>query len=114
MQIFPYDSVKLEEVEIAGASKVKVRWLITKEIGAEHFAMRVFEIEPLGYTPMHTHPWEHEIFILEGKGQTFDKKNTMPITAGDVVFVPPNEWHQFQNIGEAVLKFICLIPYSKE
>ncbi len=114
MKVFRYDSVNLEEVEASDASKVKVRWLITKEMGAENFAMRVFEIEPLGYTPLHSHPWEHEVFILEGKGQLFDKKNTIPIAAGDVVFVPSNEWHQFQNIGESVLKFICLIPYSKE
>jgi quercetin dioxygenase-like cupin family protein len=51
-----------------GALKVKVRWLITKEIGAENFAMRLFEIEPGGYTPLHSHPWEHEVFILEGEG----------------------------------------------
>jgi quercetin dioxygenase-like cupin family protein len=114
MKVFRYDSVQLEEVEAADASKVKVRWLITKELGAENFAMRVFEIEPLGYTPLHSHPWEHEVFILEGKGQTVDKAKTTPFSAGDVVFVPPNEWHQFQNTGEAVLKFICLIPYAKE
>jgi quercetin dioxygenase-like cupin family protein len=114
MKIFRYDSVNLEAVEMAGASKVSVRWLITKEMGADNFAMRIFEVGSLGYTPLHMHPWEHEVFILEGRGQIFDKKNTVPLAAGDVVFVAPNEWHQFQNVGEAVLKFICLIPYTKE
>jgi len=29
---------------------------------------------------------------------------------GTVVFVPPNEPHQFKNTGRTTLKFICLVP----
>ena len=50
-KVFRYDTVKAEDVVTEGASKVKVRWLITKEMGAKNFAMRVFEVEPDGYTP---------------------------------------------------------------
>jgi len=114
MKVFRYDTVNLEDVDAEDASKVKVRWLITKEIGAENFAMRIFEIEPQGYTPLHTHPWEHEVFILDGEGQLFDREKTVPLKASDVVFVPPNEWHQFRNFGKKLLRLICLIPYTKE
>lgn len=113
-KVFRYDTVKNEEVTTEGASKAKIRWLITKEMGAKNFAMRVFEIEPNGYTPLHTHPWEHEVFILEGEGQLFDGTKTAPLKAGDVTFVPPNEPHQFKNSSKSLLKFICLIPYAKE
>ena len=34
------------------------------------------------------------------------------LKAGDVVFVRPNEVHQFRNTGGAPLKFLCLIPNS--
>ena len=64
-------TIEAEDVDMEGASKVKVRWLITKEMGAKNFAMRVFEIEPDGYSPLHKHPWEHEVFILEGARSTF-------------------------------------------
>jgi len=94
--------------------RVKVRWLITKEMGAPNFAMRVFEVEPGGYSPLHKHPWEHEVFILEGEGELFDGEHATPFKPNDVVFVPPNEMHQFKNTGKSVLKFICLIPYTKE
>jgi quercetin dioxygenase-like cupin family protein len=97
-----------------GASKVKVRWLITKEMGAGNFAMRIFEVEPAGYSPLHKHPWEHEVFILDGEGQLFDGENQTPFKSGDVVFVPPDKMHQFVNNGKTLLKFICLIPYPKE
>jgi quercetin dioxygenase-like cupin family protein len=29
---------------------------------------------------------------------------------GSVVFVPPNEQHQFVNSGAGVFRFICCIP----
>ena len=113
-KVFRYDLVKVEEVETEGASKVKVRWLITKEMGAQNFAMRVFEVEPNGYTPLHNHAWEHEVFILEGNGHLFDGKKVTPFKADDVIFVPPDEMHQFKNTGKDLLKFLCLIPYPKE
>jgi quercetin dioxygenase-like cupin family protein len=113
-KVFGYDNVQLEDVTIEGASKVKVRWLITKEMGAKNFAMRIFEVEPDGYSPLHQHPWEHEVFVLEGEGKLFNGEKASPFTAGDVVFVPPDEMHQFKNIGKTLLRFICLIPYVKE
>ena len=113
MKIFHYDTVKAKDVE-GGALKTKVRWLITKEMGAENFAMRLFEMESGGCSPLHTHSWEHEVFILEGEGLVFDGEKATEFKAGDVVFVPPDERHQFKNNGKKLLKFLCLVPYIKE
>jgi len=113
MKIFHYQTVKAKDAE-GGASKTKVRWLITKEMGAENFAMRLFEMESGGCSPLHTHSWEHEVFILEGEGLVFDGEKAMEFKAGDVVFVPPDERHQFKNNGKKLLKFLCLIPHTKE
>jgi quercetin dioxygenase-like cupin family protein len=113
MKLFHYDAVKVKDAE-EGASKLKIRWLITKEMGAENFAMRLFEMEPGGYSPLHLHPWEHEVFILDGEGSVFDGENAKEFKARDVIFVPSNERHQFKNNGKKTLKFLCLIPYAKE
>ncbi|MEM3673702.1 MAG: cupin domain-containing protein [Candidatus Bathyarchaeia archaeon] len=113
MKVFHYSKVKAEEAEEEGASKVKVRWLITKDLGAPNFAMRLFEVEPGGYSPLHSHAWEHEVFILEGEGIVVSEKGENKIGAGDVVFVPPNEQHQFKNNGKKPLKFLCLVPHKK-
>jgi len=112
VKVFNYRDVKAEKAE-EGASKTWVRWLITKEIGAENFAMRLFEIEPQGYSPYHSHPWEHEVFVLEGEGVVVGEEGEFKIKAGDVVFIPPNEKHQFRNTSDRVLKILCLIPYKK-
>lgn len=109
MKIFQYKEIKAKDAE-EGASKLKVRWLITKEMGAENFAMRLFEMEPKGYSPFHNHPWEHEVFILEGEGLVVGEKHETKFRAGDVIFIPPNEKHQFKNNGEKTVKFLCVVP----
>jgi quercetin dioxygenase-like cupin family protein len=108
-----HTEVKLEDPNEKGAKDVMIRWLITKKDGAENFAMRLFEIKPNGYTTLHQHDWEHEVFILEGNGVTKDKTKETPFEQGDVLFVPPMEWHQFVNTGKDTLKFICVIPYKE-
>ena len=72
--------------------------------------MRVFEVAPGGHTPLHSHPYEHEIFVLDGRGSVWRDGQTVPLQAGHVLFIPADEQHQFQNTAEQPLKFICLIP----
>lgn len=110
MKIFHYKEVKVEEAREEGASKLKVRWLITKNMGAPNFAMRLFEMEPGGHSPLHSHPTEHEVFILEGEGIVVGTEGEKKLKAGYVVFVPPGERHQFRNDGDKTLKFLCLVP----
>ncbi len=107
-----YTEVDLEEPDEEGIKDLRVRWLISKKDGAENFAMRLFEIQPNGHSPLHQHDWEHEVFILEGNGVTRDKINEKPFKQGDVIFVPSMEWHQFINTAEDTLKLLCLIPYK--
>ena len=110
MKIFNYRDVEAEKAE-EGASKLKVRWLITKEMGAENFAMRLFEMEPGGFSPDHEHPWEHEVLILKGQGLVTGGGEGGPFKEGDVVFILKGERHQLKNTGDKTVKFICLIPY---
>jgi quercetin dioxygenase-like cupin family protein len=113
MKVFPYKDVEAEEAD-EGASKLKVRWLITKDIGAKNFAMRLFEMEPGGHSPLHNHAWEHEVFILEGEGVVGGERGETRFKAGDVVFVAPNDRHQFRNNGKTLVKFLCLVPYMEK
>jgi len=109
MKIFNYQNVEAKNAD-EGASKLKVRWLITKEMGAPNFAMRLFEMEPKGHSPFHSHPWEHEVFILEGEGVVASEEGEKKFRAGDVIFILPNEKHQLKNNGEKTVKFLCLVP----
>jgi quercetin dioxygenase-like cupin family protein len=114
MKIRPTEAVKTTAVE-EGASKTKVRWLIAEPEGAPNFALRLFELEPGGYTPRHRHPWEHEVFILEGKGDIAAKTETVSVKTGDAILIEPGEEHQFRNVGDtANLRFLCIVPLAKK
>jgi quercetin dioxygenase-like cupin family protein len=108
-----HSEVELEVPTEKGIKDIKVRWLISKKDGAKNFAMRLFEVEPGGYSPLHQHDWEHEVFVLEGSGVTRNKTQEESFITGDIFFVPPMEWHQFVNTGTETLKFLCLIPYKE-
>jgi quercetin dioxygenase-like cupin family protein len=114
MKVHHYTDVEAKEATEQGASKVKVRWLITKEMGAPNFAMRLFEVEAGGCSPLHTHPWEHEVFILEGNGALVTEEGDKKLKTGDAVYVAPNEKHQFKNSSSKPLKFLCMVPHKRE
>ena len=97
-------------VKDEGAKAVEIRWLISKEDGAENFAMRMFELQPGGYTPLHIHPHEHEVFVIEGQGVFVYEGREYPFGREHVIFVPPNKEHRFKNTGNSVLRLICVIP----
>ncbi|PIE64587.1 MAG: cupin [Desulfobacterales bacterium] len=86
------------------------RIIIGKDDGADNFCMRVFTIEPEGFTPCHVHEWEHEIFFHQGNGQVLQGGEWKDVSAGSVVFVPGNEEHQIRNNAESELTFVCLVP----
>ena len=76
-------NVPLQNVQMEGASGCKVRWLLSNTDGAPNFAMRQFELQPGGFTPHHYHPYEHEIYVLEGEGIVIDGDTPRPLRTGD-------------------------------
>lgn len=91
---------------------IGIRWLIADEDGAPNFAMRVIEIQPgITFNP-HQHPYEHEIYVLEGSGILLNAEGDAAATMkpGSALLVPPDEIHGYRNPGDSTLKFICVIP----
>lgn len=112
MKVKHYMDVPTEPA--AEAPGVAIRWLIAQSSGADNFAMRVIEVQPGAATPFHTHPFEHETYVLEGVGGLCTEDEEMPLRIGSFAFVPPDIKHQFVNRGEAPLRFICVIPMPEE
>ena len=113
MLVKKVEQVAAQPMAIEGAHKVSMRLMIGRDDGAPHFAMRHFEVAPGGHTPRHRHNYEHEVLVLEGRGEVAggaDGNDIHPIGAGDVVFLPAQELHQFRNTGTGVLQFLCLVP----
>jgi len=98
-------------MDMPGAAGVAMRLMVGSDDGAPNFAMRLFEVESGGHTPRHQHDYEHEILVLEGNGELINHDgDSEQLSAGDVVFMPANELHQFRNAGTAPFKFMCMVP----
>ncbi len=110
MKIEKTSNITKSPVEIEGAKDVDIRWLISKADGAKNFEMRMFELRPGGCTPLHTHPHEHEVFVVEGKGVFVYERKQYPFNTDFVIFVPGGKQHCFKNTGDSVLRFLCIIP----
>lgn len=89
---------------------VTMRVVMGPAQGAPYFNMRVFEVQPGRASPLHSHWWEHEVFVLSGQGVLNTGTAETPIGHGSTVFVPGGERHQFRNTGTGVLRFICVVP----
>jgi quercetin dioxygenase-like cupin family protein len=90
---------------------IGIRWLITDKEGAPNFAMRVIELQPGVVFAPHQHPYEHEIYVLEGEGVATNPNGDVgDMKPGVFLLVPPDEMHGYRNTGDTPLKFICVIP----
>ncbi len=110
MKIEKSSNIVKQPVKIEGAKDVDIRWLISKADGAKNYAMRMFELQPGGFTPLHTHSHEHEVFVVEGKGIFVYEGKEHPFNTDFVIFVPGGKEHCFKNTGGSLLKFLCIIP----
>jgi len=88
------------------AQKSFIRWLLADD--NYNFFMRLFRIEAGGHINSHFHPWEHEIFILEGKGRIKIGTKIYNVEEGNFIYIPPNADHEYW--AESELKFLCIIP----
>lgn len=96
------------------APGVTIRWLIDEDKdGAPVYALRLIEVAPGGHTPDHSHPFEHENFVIEGSGRVQIDGEWHQVGVGQVVFVPPGAQHTYVNAGQSPFKFLCGIPVSR-
>ena len=85
MKIQNYRQVK----GITAAPGVTMRVVAGPAERAPTFVMRVFEIQSGSATPLHAHPWEHEVFVLGGKGVLRSGGKETPLAEGDAVIGAP-------------------------
>jgi quercetin dioxygenase-like cupin family protein len=110
MKISRYSDSK-PATEVEGVAR---RDLLTAEDGVPLVGMNIVEIATHASTPSHYHPYEHEIYIVSGKGIVVGEQGSTPISEGSVIFIPANETHCFVNMGTDTLRFISVEPLKKE
>ncbi len=116
MQISSLDKVKKIKPDMEGAKNVFKQVPISRDDGSPTFSVRVFTIDPDGYTPFHRHPFEHLNYVIEGYGAVvMENGEEREIKKGDFILVLPNEKHQYKNksASEPML-IICAVPKEYE
>jgi quercetin dioxygenase-like cupin family protein len=108
---------KVEKIRpnMEGAKGVFKQVLLSRNDGAPTFSFRVFTVEPGGHTPLHSHPFEHMNYVIEGQGTLVAGDRELAIEQGNFAMVLPSETHQFKNaLANKPLVFICAVPKEYE
>lgn len=89
-----------------GWVKMDVKWLATKEIGAQFatFGRTIFKPAAGGVTSkheLHTHPNAEEIIlVLSGVGRGISGDKEFALGPGDVLFIPKGDLHLVENTSD--------------
>ena len=113
MHVSRWEEVEAKPVTDPGARGVSIRVLMGENVGAPTFTMRHFSLAQGGSTPYHSHPWEHEVYVLSGTGKVLRKDGETEVAKGSFVYVPLDEEHSFVNAGDNSFEFLCVIPAAK-
>ena len=109
MKVVHYTDLEAKPYENETAHNAKGRLLMGKDDGAP-FALRLFELGESGSSMLHSHPYEHEVFVHGGVGQVLRDGVWVDLKAGDAVYIPANEEHQLRNAGNEPFFFVCGVP----
>lgn len=101
-------------VQMNGVSGAEMAIMVGRADGAPNFAIRQFRVEAGGHTPRHSHDYEHEVFVVAGGGSVLLDGEFRPVRAGDVVYVPASEEHQFRADAGGELRFLCVVPVTRD
>ena len=107
MYVANVEKVREYKTTEEGAHKVKVKYLLHKGVGAKKLQLRLFTIDVGGYTPLEKHAHEHEVFMLRGRALVRGGEKEVVVKPWDVIFIPSYEKHQFKNIGDEPVEFLC-------
>ena len=105
------NTVPVEDLAKKGAEKAKVRYLIDERHESNRFALRQYTVEKGGHTPLDQHEYEHQVYVLSGRGLLREAEHSpvlRELREGDVLFIPSNAVHQFINQSEEPFVFLCV------
>lgn len=83
----------------AGFIGLGVYWLATRDtLGTENFLLGASTFEPGGLHEHHRHAHGDEfLFILEGGGEHLTPEGAVSLAAGEIAYIPANEYHGFKS-----------------
>ena len=95
---------------------VSRRELIGKRGESPRFHVRYFELDPGGYSTLEKHDHEHVVVVQRGRGEVRLGCTLYRVGFGDVVYVAPDDPHQFVNPEDAhePFGFLCIVNAERD
>lgn len=110
---FDWAEVPVQSYDSLEGGKILGRELVGEQEGARYFAIRYFEVQPRERTTVDQHPYDHGVIILRGEAKALLDERTYEVKFGDVMYISPNQRHQFKNTGDIPFGFISVSPNKK-
>jgi quercetin dioxygenase-like cupin family protein len=89
---------------------VEKQVLIGGEEGWDNHVMRMFTLGKGGYSPKHSHAWDHMVYFVKGEGVLLIDGTEYAVSGDSVALVPGGKEHQFSQSGSDELVFMCIVP----
>jgi quercetin dioxygenase-like cupin family protein len=106
-------SNEVEAKNVSAGKDTTIQVLISSQEGP-NFALRKFSMLPGGGMPRHTNTVEHEQYVLRGHARIGIGEEIYEVKQGDVVLIPADEIHFYENIGAEPFEFLCVIPNKED
>lgn len=106
-------SNEVEVKNVAAGKDTTIQVLISAQEGP-NFALRKFSMKPGGGMPLHTNTVEHEQYVLGGRARIGIGEQVYEVQQGDVVFIPEDSPHFYENIGDEPFEFLCIVPNKED
>ena len=106
-QSWRWEGVAVEGYTTSQATK---QVLVGPQDGAANFVLRYFTIPARSFSHLDQHEHDHGVVIMSGHARVMLGDRFEEIRAGDVVYIPGLERHQFENLEDEPLTFLCIIP----
>jgi len=92
------------------------RELSGKRGESQKFHVRYFEIAPGGFSTLEKHEHEHVVIPIRGRGEAQLDCYLYKVSFGDVVYIAPNDAHQFRNPDDATepFGFLCIVNAERD
>lgn len=103
-------SIKAVRFGEIGSTRVTMKQLAGKEDGAEKTALHEIRILKRGRTSVHSHNWQHQMFVTSGQGVLLTRGKSIAIAKGDVLVIHRGEAHGFEQRGRGPLVMLTVTP----
>ncbi len=108
LEAAPYKS---EEGSWEGVSR---RVFVGESGESAPFHVRYFEVASGGHTTLEQHLHEHAVVVIRGRGKAILAQTPHDLDFGDVVYVAPDEVHQFSNPYSEPFGFLCMVAAVRD